>query len=213
MRAGSLTFRPPPVRLVRPARPGCMAPASGANSPSSPCVAAAMHPHLSTVLYSQEVLATRTRELGAELSKEYAHSAPLVLQVRGKPQTCCLPGHVAPRRALQGARCAASRLCRRVATPPRGGARAAGRGGRWLAGPGPQPPRGRGFSLRAPFPRDPARPTPHARLRRAAPTAHHPGAGTLALCLPQHRSPHALPAHDTPALTAADSAAPGSLRR
>ena len=188
MRAGSLTFRPPPVRLAAKAkaRPGCMAPASGANSPSSPCVASAMHPHLSTILYSQEVLATRTRELGAQLSKEYATSRPLVLQVRAcwaaNPKTCCLRGHVAPRRALQRPRCAASRLRRRVATPPRGGARAAARMGLWRAGPGPQPPRVRFFSLARPSRVNPRAPCPTPARAEPPPLCTTGGLGAAALC-------------------------------
>lgn len=215
MRAGgSLSFRPPPVRLAAK-RPGCMAPASGANSPSSPC-AAAMHPHLSTVLYSQEVLATRTRELGAQLSKEYATSRPLVLQVRlwaAKPRlfagTCGATGRV-PGGALCCDGAAAARRDhaprRRACCGPRGplarGPRASAAAGARFFAPRAFPARPR--APHAPRPLAPGR--PHGAPTRGGHSCALPAAA-------QHRSPHALPAHDTPALTAADSAAPGSLRR
>lgn len=61
-----------------------------------------LHPHVGAVLYSEEVIAARVRQLATELSAEYKDKNPVVLQARGGD------GAQAPRVRARLARCTAA---------------------------------------------------------------------------------------------------------
>lgn len=79
-------------RVLRsyPASVGPCAPLAAASrqTDSMSAAPALAHPHVSHVLFSEEAISSRVRELGAELTTAYALRKPVVLQVSCRPGSC-----------------------------------------------------------------------------------------------------------------------------
>jgi hypothetical protein len=114
---------PTPATSHRSASPAAAMGSHHGEAPASHG-APAVHPHVGSVLYSEDVIAARVRQLATQLSAEYQDKSPVVLQVRpgrgqgrqrwgcasqaaqpprARPcQTSTLRGATAPERASRG---------------------------------------------------------------------------------------------------------------